>query len=577
VAPNTRTSCAQGTLLASGASPLGKLGESQASIVCDVAPKDGMATFHVNVVTSGKKPKTVTADVKLSLDASIPALGQDPPKVATLNLGQDWLGSTSFADVYAIGPACAGDSCAMRFHFFAGGVQCSQGGPDDGGGTCVDYKPGFLEAKFVCPDQQLAGNELFFVTCVGNGDSETCTEDRGDRHQCWAPSSPLGQMAHPLGNTELGYWAKTGASTPTQQAIIVPSNPAGQPSSLVSLSFQRPRVLATANETWDNACAALESITPQLPADGVTTPGRPVLPRPMPAGQRQCVRTASVCLDGPSTHVIDGAEVTRQCWRWRNTFDCTSLTAESTCTDPKLAGCSLAGDYQCLSDDGQGHCLSSTAQYDCKVADAVYEPTLNCGEQSYCAGGSCYDKTYQPNQNFAFAVAHMEAREEAGQQFDSTTLKIFKGSRGHCEKDTWGLRDCCDAHGDLIQCEADERETVRQRELGQCHYVGNYCSERDWLGGCLARTYSYCCFPSMLARIVQEQGRPQLDRDWGKSKEPSCEGFTIEEFQNLDWSKIDLSEFYDSITPEPVDNDGNTGRAGQAQDGCYYGTGRCGP
>jgi conjugal transfer mating pair stabilization protein TraN len=118
---------------------------------------------------------------------------------------------------------------------------------------------------------------------------------------------------------------------------------------------------------------------------------------------------------------------------------------------------------------------------------------------------------------------------------------------------------------------------VRQREEGQCHYIGNYCSERDWLGGCLSRTYSYCCFPSMLARIVQEQGRPQLERAWGSSREPSCEGFTVEEFQNLDWSRIDLSEFYASITPAPVDNDGATGRAGEAQDDCYYGTGRCGP
>jgi len=576
VVPHTRTSCEQGSWVATADGKLGDQAKVDASALCDVAPRDGLTTFRLGVNGTGRQARAASQDIHLSMAAAWPALGEDPPKVATLQLLADWMGSSTYVDVYAYGPGCVGDDCAMGFHYFQGGVQCSMDG--EGGMTCSEVQPGFLEARYACPGSQLAGNELVFVSCTPGPDGDVCTDSRGDRHQCWAPAQSRGAaLAHPLGSDQLGYWTQAGASTPTQQAIVVPSQPAGQPMTSLSLSFSRPRVLATAGEAWDNGCAAWEGVTPQLPADGVTAPGEPVLPSPMPVGQRQCVRTASVCLDGPSTHLIDGEEITRACWHWQNTFDCTALTAGSTCTDPEFAACSRAGEFRCTSDDGQGHCLASTADYDCKTADAVYSEALNCGEQVYCAGGSCYDTTYTPNDKFGFAVAHLEARVEGGLQFDPSMLEIFKGSPGHCDKDTYGLRDCCDADGDFLQCEADERETVRQRELGQCHYIGSYCSERDFLGGCLARTYSYCCFPSMLARIVQEQGRPQLERDWGSSRKPSCEGFTVEEFQNLDWSRIDLSEFYASITPAPADNDGSTDRAGDAQDNCYYGTGRCGP
>lgn len=577
IAPHTRTSCTQGSLVASGQAALGELGQVDAAAVCDVAPLGGLGTFRIGAQGAGRRAQAQSADVKLPLDGGVPALGQDPPRVATLRLGEDHFGSTSETRVQALGAGCSGDDCVMAFYFFAGGTRCVfEGG--DGGIVCSPVEAGFLEARHACPGAQRAGNELVFVSCIVSGEGEVCTEARGDRQQCWGAAGGQGaQLAHPIDSPDLGYWQRRGASTPTQQAIVVPSDPSGAPVATVSLSFARPRVLATAHETWDNTCASLEAQTTLLPADGVAGRLGPTQPALLPVGQSQCVRTASTCLDGPSTRLIDGESITRACWHWHNRFACTALEAGSTCSDPRWAGCSMAGELTCLAEDGQGHCLESSALVDCKLADAVYEPALNCGEQTYCAGGSCYDTRYAPNQNFGLAVAHMEARDEAGQQFDPTTLQIFKGAPGHCDKDTWGLRDCCDAQGDFLQCEPDERETVRQRELGHCHAVGDFCSERDWLGGCLARTYSYCCFPSMLARIVQEQGRPQLDRGWGTSRAPSCEGFSVEEFQHLDWSRIDLSEFYAAIAPAPVDHEGETDRAGDAQDRCLQGAGRCGP
>jgi conjugal transfer mating pair stabilization protein TraN len=104
----------------------------------------------------------------------------------------------------------------------------------------------------------------------------------------------------------------------------------------------------------------------------------------------------------------------------------------------------------------------------------------------------------------------------------------------------------CTAQDDLTRCFVKN---------GLCHYVGSYC-KKSWPGvGCVQRAKVYCCFNSKLARIVHEQGRPQLKNFagsrknmWGDPEDsPKCRGFTPQEFQMLDFSRIDLSEWYADI------------------------------
>jgi conjugal transfer mating pair stabilization protein TraN len=49
-------------------------------------------------------------------------------------------------------------------------------------------------------------------------------------------------------------------------------------------------------------------------------------------------------------------------------------------------------------------------------------------------------------------------------------------------------------------------------------------------------------------RILQEQGRQQLNKPWGKPKTEQCLGFTIDEFARLDLSRMDFSEVYAEFT-----------------------------
>jgi conjugal transfer mating pair stabilization protein TraN len=104
-----------------------------------------------------------------------------------------------------------------------------------------------------------------------------------------------------------------------------------------------------------------------------------------------------------------------------------------------------------------------------------------------------------------------------------------------------------------LGCDAQDMETGVLRGSGMCHEVGDYCSVRLPLIGCIQKSKAHCCFNSKLGRIIQEQGRPQLAAFtslpslWGTADLPMCRGFTPEEFQALDFSSMDLSEYFNEL------------------------------
>jgi conjugal transfer mating pair stabilization protein TraN len=100
----------------------------------------------------------------------------------------------------------------------------------------------------------------------------------------------------------------------------------------------------------------------------------------------------------------------------------------------------------------------------------------------------------------------------------------------------------------LLQgCNQQDMEVGMLNSSGYCTEVGEYCQKEWKFFGCVQKAKSYCCFNSKMARIIQEQGRPQLGMNWGSSESPNCAGFTPQQFQRLDFSKIDLSEYYNDI------------------------------
>lgn len=133
-------------------------------------------------------------------------------------------------------------------------------------------------------------------------------------------------------------------------------------------------------------------------------------------------------------------------------------------------------------------------------------------------------------------------------------LYIFNGEDKRCRlKDKFfGLTGggCCDKDKvfmGLVACKDTEKILAKKRNNDMCHYVGNYCSKKLKFLGCIQTSESYCCFSSKLGKLIQEQGRPQLGISWGSGDSPNCRGFTPDEFQKLDFSKLDFTEFAKDI------------------------------
>lgn len=131
----------------------------------------------------------------------------------------------------------------------------------------------------------------------------------------------------------------------------------------------------------------------------------------------------------------------------------------------------------------------------------------------------------------------------------------------------------------MMSCNEEEGKLAMKEGAGLCHSAGSWCSSCIRVLGkcvsCIERTTGKCCFNSMLARLINEQGRVQIGKGWGSGQNPDCSGFTIAELQSLDFAAMDLSEFYASIVPT-LPNVGamqgsNAGRVGS----CYYGQGKC--
>ncbi|MFW2352350.1 conjugal transfer protein TraN [Aliarcobacter butzleri] len=184
-------------------------------------------------------------------------------------------------------------------------------------------------------------------------------------------------------------------------------------------------------------------------------------------------------------------------------------------------------------------------------------PCSYVDNQWQCSPFPCFGKSNLENLDTQVGI---DDKNNDGWSEDGScagTIYIFNGKSNKCR--TWDMffgligGGCCDKEkvfAGLVACKENEKILAKKREEKQTHYIGNFCSKKLSLGLvkiCVQKSDSYCAFNSSLARIIQEQGREQLGISWGSAESPKCRGFTVEEFQKIDFSKIDLTEFVKDI------------------------------
>jgi len=243
------------------------------------------------------------------------------------------------------------------------------------------------------------------------------------------------------------------------------------------------------------------------------------------------------------------ADATHECppgytWATLPVAKCEAIASCSSGTyDPAKDGCYQGdyncplGDYTCADIDGSG--VNKCSSFQC----------VDMSVPSNVAQSTADTSTYQND-----GVIDQSTGECSGM------FIIFNGRGKECLQNGWDTTffNCCNTdEGSFLflkeACPQESVETVQAITAGRAHYVGTYCKREIKFIGCIQRADMYCVFGSKLSRIVHEQGRTQLqkfapDGNWGSPTAPNCIGFTPEEFEMLDFSQIDLSEFFGDLS-----------------------------
>ena len=96
----------------------------------------------------------------------------------------------------------------------------------------------------------------------------------------------------------------------------------------------------------------------------------------------------------------------------------------------------------------------------------------------------------------------------------------------------------------IWSCEQPEYELAAKKQLKVCKDLGTFCASKEPITGlCLIRKESYCCYNSPLARILNEQIKPQLGMSFGTPQNPVCSGIKVSDLDKVDWSQVNLDEW----------------------------------
>ena len=284
----------------------------------------------------------------------------------------------------------------------------------------------------------------------------------------------------------------------------------------------RPKV-KVATTSWQNACGELEKR----------------------ADLGLCHYVSKKCTQGPETRVFEGVQVHRDCWEETYTYNC-AHECEDNCGPLRAKGC-VQTRSDCKKWIGKT-CVVHTQTYKCQESPKT-QPRITGGDTPFCLDGSCRDQSHELNNEMMQAISQLAILKDMQGSFN---MPIFRGSTHQCSKNILDFRDCCGSGKGwgvslgLAGCGEDEKALQVRRQKGLCHFVGTYCAEKV-LGQCIRKKTSYCCFGSKLLKAFHVQGRPQIGMRWGDGKNPQCRGFTVDELQRIDFSRLDLREVFEEL------------------------------
>lgn len=257
----------------------------------------------------------------------------------------------------------------------------------------------------------------------------------------------------------------------------------------------------------------------------------------------ECSQVKNECIDSADTRIVNGIPTYLDCWKYEQQYQC---DVDNTCDE--LAECTE--DSRSCSLQFNGVCIEEEISKTCNIKEC--SPTsLQCGNDSFCLDGDCYNPMPKHNTEFDKSAAALAGLNAAAKDLgDPPTM--FRGKPMKCTDGAFGFADCCKNGGwgtdlGLAQCDEEEKALGQAKEKKLTIDLGSYCAERV-LGKCIRRKKTYCVYDSKMARIIQEQGnKNQLNSNFGSAKDPVCNPITPEQLQSINFEHIDFSDFYEDM------------------------------
>ena len=271
-----------------------------------------------------------------------------------------------------------------------------------------------------------------------------------------------------------------------------------------------------------------------------------------------CTFISSKCLDNTPEKIINGKTVKRKCWKEELIF---------RYFHPVVKGCDFLKENQHHLVSRK--CLKDT-EFGCALWELTFKRLKDAGNEKVSQLPSrtiwgmkeeLGERNFELNKSFTEVATKLAVFEEIKKDLerseaeDANRASIFKGECFKCSTNVLEnvVYDCCFKMKGLAtkllltKCSEEEISLADRRERGLCHYIGSYQEKFLDVLWKSRDVHVFSCFPSKLARVLQEQARLQLNKGWGTPENPDCSGLKVQELKKLDFSKIDLSEVYEDL------------------------------
>ena len=256
-----------------------------------------------------------------------------------------------------------------------------------------------------------------------------------------------------------------------------------------------------------------------------------------------CQVATQTCVEAGGTRLINHIPVTLDCWKKKVTYHCGGK-AVNTCNSLINQGCTQVG-----SNCTDSSCMTYQQTYQCPVKNCATQ--LVCAQDVFCIDGDCVKQTPTENTNFGQDTSALASVTGGASDYNKNKqVSLFNGKAMDCSVAGLGYDDCCNDSGwgkniHLASCSDEEKDLGDKKSKYLVTYVGEYCSHKlPIVGTCTAHKRVYCVYDSKMARIVNDYGKDQLHLNNGSAESPNCNGFTIDQFQKINF---DLVDFIDPI------------------------------